>query len=833
VPQECLAQSEPVKRPERKQARTGARPFDLLRKPFVSERPCVPITRNSERQFLRQRQRRLEEPGTEDREERQGRHFPKHRLSRSARMTYASLYQKYRPQTFEELVGQPHVATTLAAAVERGHLFHAYLFSGPRGTGKTSTARILAKAINCEKGPTARPCGKCQACVEIAAGIFPDVLEIDAATHSKVEETRDFLSNVPTGLSALARKRFYIVDEVHMLSTHAFNALLKTLEEPPAHVVFVLATTEPHKVPPTIAGRCQHFEFRLVSASDLVAHYKSICDKERFSYDDEALRRIASLARGSVRDGLSILDQLVAATGGNITKDAVDSVIGQDTPDLALRLARAIATFNLEDAISVSIEAGEAGHDYRAFAQAFAAVLRELLLIAYLTPRQAAAVAGVDPDRVEELTGIAKILGRPGILRCLDIMGEALAAMASGSLAQIALEMAIVRMCRPEDSPDPVEMSRKIDTLSYKLNALEGKLRGLSEISERLPAGSPAAVESPEIHDSESGRAASGPDLSEGSASGIAAPSGMSGMPTETETPLAQGQPLSPDEVLERWERFLATLLDRKRPREQAIYREAVELELQDNTLVVGFPKSHEFHINQAKKLQGRVSEILEEVFGIPLRLQIEAVDGPVSPRSRSAPVVRTALGSTSDVSPKDPGGALAAPEDTNAGGKGLTARADPTIAEHPADKEEPKEEPSDKEVPSDRDDTSVKEGSGERVFHERGFHKDEAYQEQPSAEPEQSAGDAEPTAIPEGRSTPDSGPAAFHEKPHTGAEGNDADRSEEPEASYPMPSVGETEEAPESEVGTQDALSVEDKLVQAISTTLGGKEITNEMPDS
>jgi hypothetical protein len=284
--------------------------------------------------------------------------------------------------------------------------------------------------------------------------------------------------------------------------------------------------------------------------------------------------------------------------------------------------------------------------------------------------------------------------------------------------------------------------------------------------------------------------------------------------------------------VLERWERFLATLLDRKRPREQAIYREAVELELQDNTLVVGFPKSHEFHINQAKKLQGRVSEILEEVFGIPLRLQIEAVDGPVSPRSRTAPVVRTALGSTSDVGPKDPEGAPAAPEDTNAGGKDLTARADPTIAEHPADKEEPKEEPSDKEVPSDRDDTSVKEGSGERVFRERGFHEDEANQEQPSAEPEQSAGDAEPTVIPEGRSTPDAGPAASHEKPHTGAEGNDADRSEEPEASYPMPSVGETEEAPESEVGAQDALSVEDKLVQAISTTLGGKEITSEMPD-
>ena len=707
-------------------------------------------------------------------------------------MTYASLYQKYRPQTFEELVGQPHVATTLAAAVERGHLFHAYLFSGPRGTGKTSTARILAKAINCEKGPTARPCGNCQACVEIAAGIFPDVLEIDAATHSKVEETRDFLSNVPTGLSALARKRFYIVDEVHMLSTHAFNALLKTLEEPPAHVVFVLATTEPHKVPPTIAGRCQHFEFRLVSASDLVAHYKSICDKERFSYDDEALRRIASLARGSVRDGLSILDQLVAATGGNITKEAVDSVIGQDTPDLALRLGRAIATFNLEDAISVSIEVGEAGHDYRAFAQAFAALLRELLLIAYLTPRQAAAVAGVDPDRVEELTGIAKILGRPGIMRCLDIMGEALAAMASGSPAQIALEMAIVRMCRPEDSPDPVEMSRKIETLSHKLNALEDKLRGLSD---RVPAGSPAAVESREIPDFESERAASGPDLSEGSVPSIGAPSDMSGMPEEAETPLAEGPTLSPDEVLERWERFLATLLDRKRPREQAIYREAVELELRDNTLVVGFPKSHEFHINQAKKLQGRVSEILEEVFGRHLRLQIEAVDGPVSPRSRSAPVVRTASGATSGVGPKDPDGAPAGKEDTNAGGKDLTARAGPTTTGQPAEKEEPKEEPS--------------------------------------SEPERSAGASEPSAIPKGRSTLDSGSAASHDRPHTSAEGDDAGRSEEPEASHPMPSDEETETAPESEVGAQDALLVEEKLVQAISTTLGATEITNEMPDS
>ncbi len=522
-------------------------------------------------------------------------------------MPFSSLYQKYRPQTFSELVGQPHVAKTLANAVERGHVFHAYLFSGPRGTGKTSTARILAKAVNCEKGPTAEPCGECQPCREIAAGTFSDVFEIDAATHSKVEETRDFLSNVPTGLSAMARKKFYIVDEVHMLSTHAFNALLKTLEEPPEHVVFVLATTEPNKVPPTIAGRCQHFEFRLIPPAELADHYASICEREGIEYERAAIERVAALARGSARDGLSLLDQLLAATGKSITAADVASVLGDDDAGLSADLARSVATGDIEKCLEATTRIADLGKDFRAFANRFAAYLRDLMIASYLPSRQTQAVAAVDADGARELAEIAKLLGRPSILRCLEIAGEMLASMAAGSPPRLAFELGVVRMCRPEEVPDTRQVARRVELLEAEVARISRDLRAA-----RAETGSPTT-------DNVGARApASSPDASNHPpTSGSDTPSPAIG--AETSTTVAADE--TEIDLEGAWRRFLSALKEQKKMKAHAVFQEGRPASIDGSTLVLEFPSRYEYHARNAERLGNQLAAVVAGAFGRPLKV--------------------------------------------------------------------------------------------------------------------------------------------------------------------------------------------------------------------
>src|ERR1700704_4274951 len=230
-------------------------------------------------------------------------------------MSYIVLARKWRPKRFAEMVGQEHVLRALANALDSGKVHHAFLFSGTRGVGKTTIARILAKSLNCETaGVSSNPCGVCAACREIDEGRFVDLLEVDAASRTKVDDTREMLDNVPYAPTR-GRYKVYIIDEVHMLSTHSFNALLKTLEEPPAHVVFIFATTEVHKIPVTILSRTQRFDFKLISTTRLAAHLAGVLASEKIGADEDAVRVIARQAAGSVRDGLSLLDQVIAYVG--------------------------------------------------------------------------------------------------------------------------------------------------------------------------------------------------------------------------------------------------------------------------------------------------------------------------------------------------------------------------------------------------------------------------------------------------------------------------------------------------------------------------------------
>jgi DNA polymerase-3 subunit gamma/tau len=260
-------------------------------------------------------------------------------------MAYQTLYLKYRSQRFGELVGQDAIAQTLKNAVEQGRVAHAYLFSGVRGTGKTSTARILARAINCLHRQGAEPDGVCANCVEIASGAAVDLIEIDAASNRGIDEIRDLRERVKY-LPAVLKVKVYIIDEAHMLTTEAFNALLKTLEEPPAHVVFVLATTEPHKIPLTVASRCQRFDFRRIETGAIAERLAFIVQQEGVQVDPQSLALLARLARGSMRDGITLLDQLISQGGEGLTIQRTHELLGLADPDTLVRLLGFVAAMS-------------------------------------------------------------------------------------------------------------------------------------------------------------------------------------------------------------------------------------------------------------------------------------------------------------------------------------------------------------------------------------------------------------------------------------------------------------------------------------------------------
>ncbi len=365
---------------------------------------------------------------------------------------YQSLYRRYRPQRFDEVLGQDHVTKALRNAVREGRVGHAYLFSGPRGTGKTSTARILAKVLNCDAPVDGEPCGKCENCVAVAEGRVTDwLLEQDAASKSKVDDMRDLIERVPLGTSG--KRRVIILDEVHMLSQGAENALLKTLEEPPEHVVFVLATTDPQKVRPTIRSRTQHFEFRLLSPDVLADHVRHVIADAGLDLDAEAVDRavdhVIRSGAGSARDTLSALDQ-VAALGEVVDAsepvDAVlDALCDRDAGAVLVAVADALA----------------AGRDPRTLGEDLIAALRDAFLAV-----MGAADEHVAPAQRERASRVGQRLGPAGLTRALDVLGESLIELARKPDPRIVVEVALVRLTQPATD-------RTLDAILERLDRLE------------------------------------------------------------------------------------------------------------------------------------------------------------------------------------------------------------------------------------------------------------------------------------------------------------------------------------------------------------------------
>jgi DNA polymerase-3 subunit gamma/tau len=546
-----------------------------------------------------------------------------------------SLYRRHRPGSFDEVVGQQHVVRTLRNAVEQGKVHHAYLFVGSRGTGKTSMAKILARSLNCERGgPTIAPCGECESCLTIATGSSVDVIEMDAASNRSVDDVRDLRERVayaPAG----GRWKVYILDEAHMLTKEAWNAFLKTLEEPPPNTVFVLATTESHKVMATIADRCQRFDFQRPSLEQISEVLERVAGKEGIQIEDGATAMIARSASGSFRDALGTLDQLVAYGGNEVALESVLQLLGAADAEL---LFAAVDGVIAEDPKAVLLgveEMARSGRDPSQFARDLLAHLRHLLVIQTVGEvPNTFVVTATDKGR---LAAQAQAIGAATLVRTIDELSTALTAVREGDDARMAVEIALLKAARPDLDPSTEGLLRRIERLEQGTGAPQaaGPVGAgdpppppVAKASSReVPPTAPPAAEAPPA-DPPSQEASEGPG-------GATEPPASKA--SETAEPLASKADDPPagqvdiEQITKVWPAVLDQLLQTA-PALAATFEGArpVAFDAEDSSLTIGFPADHTFNKRKAEAPDKReqMAAALETVLGQKVRPVYTVLDG-------------------------------------------------------------------------------------------------------------------------------------------------------------------------------------------------------------
>ncbi|MDX9719542.1 MAG: DNA polymerase III subunit gamma/tau [Myxococcota bacterium] len=383
-------------------------------------------------------------------------------------MSYLVLARKWRPQRFEDVVGQQHVTRTLANAIKQQRVAHSFLFTGSRGVGKTSTARILAKALNCQQGPSPEPCNVCENCIDITAGRSVDVIEIDGASNRGINEIREVRDAVRYAPSR-CRYKVYIIDEVHMLTTEAFNALLKTLEEPPAHVVFIFATTEANKIPVTILSRCQRYDFKRVQVRDLIVLLEGIADAEKLSYDDGALSLIAHHARGGVRDALSAMDQVIAFADGRLSAEHSAEILGIASRDKLLELGRALLRRDVHRALALLDQVERNGQDLLQFAMALLQHLRDMTVVAAV--KDARDVTDLSDRELQQLAEDVKGVPIDQLQRMFQLFAEAIDGIARSLFPKLMLEMTLIKLSAVEPLLPLLPLINRLEAFEKTLHA--------------------------------------------------------------------------------------------------------------------------------------------------------------------------------------------------------------------------------------------------------------------------------------------------------------------------------------------------------------------------
>lgn len=507
-------------------------------------------------------------------------------------MSYLVLARKWRPQFFDDLVGQEHVAQTLKNAIQADRVHHAFLFTGARGVGKTSAARIFAKALNCDHGPTVKPCGVCPSCVEITNSQGIDVLEIDGASNTGVDDIRELRENIRY-LPSRSHYKIFIIDEVHMLSINAFNALLKTLEEPPEHAKFIFATTEPHKIPVTILSRCQRFDFKKISLAAVQKRLRFIVSEEGIDISDPALALIARSGGGSMRDALSTLDQVIAFCGEQVDEAEVQSLLGLVSRRLLIDTLESLLERDARQVLALVQKVDAHGYSFREFCRQLVELARILVVLKVVEKPDG--LVDLGESEAQELEQLIKAVPLVDLQRILEVLIRAEAELAVSYFPRLTMETVLVRL---STLPPGVELSSLIERLESLERKLAGKLSS--------PSSGPAHVPSPGPPDS---------------------------LPPREEPPGKKPQALPARDESKSWAGLVGFINSRHRPRISALLEQASLLSLELPLIRIGMPTKYFPLADQ--EMQQALQELAKEYFSASVRVEFEKmVNGDAAPLS-------------------------------------------------------------------------------------------------------------------------------------------------------------------------------------------------------